>query len=164
VKSLILIEPALQSLMMATGGPVHKLSALMAMLPVVWPMARASTPAAYARAFAGVLGRPGPRTGGFLQSSGLDEAKATRLGCAFLQACMADGPTLLRAAEALRAAKTPVLCITGGWGAMVDKTTTTAARATGGRCAVVKSPNHFPYLENPETFNAVAGAFMHEHD
>ena len=162
VRSLVLVEPALQGLAMIDPLVETDPALRAAVMGMVQPMLTASTPADYARTFMReMLGRAGADSA--RNMGDLDEERAARLGCALLRGRMAAPPILRQAAETIAQAKIPVLIVTGGWSASFDAVARIAAGATGGRQATVESPNHFPQLENPDRFNAVVDAFMREH-
>ncbi len=157
VRSLVLVEPALQVLALSDpqvqADPVAKgnLTRMGAM------MLAADSPDQYGIAFAGSLGPAGGRAPDL---GSLDETAAARLGCALLQARMAPPAAMRQAAETVADAGIPVLVISGGWSPIFDTTGEVVARLTKGRHVVVASPNHFPQLENPEEFNIAVDAFM----
>ena len=159
VRSLILVEPALQGLALidpmietepALKGPI---------MGLVQPMLSARTPGEYARTFMrDLVGRAGADSARNMDD--LDEESETRLGCALLRGRMAPPPALRQAAEIVARARIPVLVMTGGWSPAFDAVARVVAHVTGGRQATVTSTNHFPQLENPGDFNAVVDAFM----
>ncbi len=163
VRGLVLIEPALQSLLFGSprigADPALRASAeqfggvIMA----------AKTPADYALGFGRVLGTadtgsttPGTAMAG-LQA---DPAAAARFGCSLLQARMASPPALRQAAERVAAAGIPTLVITGGWSPFFDAVGETAAELSHGRHLVVRSPNHFVQLAAADEFNQAVHAFL----
>ena len=156
VRSLVLVEPALQMLALTDprvqADPVARgnLTRMGAMLLT------AGSPRDYGLAFASGLG---PTTGNAPDLGGLDEA-AARLGCALLQARMASPAAMRQAAEIVADARIPVLVISGGWSPIFDTTGEVVARLTRGHHLLVASPNHFPQLENPNEFNGAVDAFM----
>ena len=160
VRSLVLVEPALQGLAMmdpkVQADPVLRAT----VMQVLEPLLASPTPADYARAFVRSLGTTGADTA--RNMGDLDSEAATRLGCSMLQARLAPPLVLRQAAEAVAKAGIPVLVISGGWSPTIEAVAEVAARATGGRHATVESPNHFPQLENAGEFNAVVDAFMRE--
>ena len=159
VRSLTLVEPALQVLVLA--DPEVDPAARDAVLQLVEPMFSAQTPADYGRSFVRMAGVGSSAT---FQAATLDEATATRFGCALLQGRMAPPPALQQAAQVLRDAEIPVMAINGDWSPAFGAICGTVARLTGGRVVTVRSPNHFPMLENPDEFNQVVDAFMRHAD
>ena len=164
VRGLILIEPALQSLLM--GDPrVGKDPALLASAQQFGGiLLSAKTPADYALGFARSLGAVGTEHASNTAVGALehDARLAHDYGCALLQARMASPPALRQAATSLAAAHVKVLVITGGWSPFFDGVGQLAAELTGGRHVIVPSANHFVQLTNAEGFNAEADAFMRE--
>ena len=165
VRSLILVEPAMQPLLMtdptalndATKADAGRLgAALMA----------AQSPREYGLAFARSLGTfdTGGRGPNPIAALEADPEKATSAGCALLQGRMASPDLMKRAAEAVARAHIPVLVITGGWSPTFDAGGDLAAQLTGGRHVIVRSPNHFPQLANATEFNITVDAFMREAD
>lgn len=165
VRALVLVEPALQSLLF--GSPrIAADPALQASAGQFGGVIMAAkTPADYALGFGRVLGTadtgsttPGTAMAG-LQA---DPAAAQRFGCSLLQARMAPPPTLRQAAESVAAAKIPTLVITGGWSPFFDAVGEMAAGLTHGRHLVVQSPNHFVQLSAAEGFNTAVDDFLRE--
>jgi pimeloyl-ACP methyl ester carboxylesterase len=163
VWSLILVEPALQPLLMTAEGEDYTAAKADAMRSL-GPLLATRTPAEYGLAFARSLGRApdgGPnRAAAVLES---DSAKADQLGSALLRSRMAPPPVLARAAAVLAAARTPVLVITGGWSPFFDGVGVRTAELTGGHHEVVRAPDHFPQETAATAFNEVVDAFMRQH-
>ena len=161
VRSLVLVEPALQGLAMTDPEFETNPAVKAAVMRFMEPLLNAQTPGGYARAFMrGLVGPAGDETARNIGDLG-DEA-ATRLGCAILQGRMAPPPVLRQAAEAVAKAGIPVLVVSGGWNPSIEAVAAAVARATSGRHVAVPSPNHFPQLENADEFNKVVDAFMKE--
>ncbi len=165
VRGLILVEPALQSLLM--GDPrVGKDPALLADAQHFGGLLiSARTPADYALGFArslGAVGSSGQESNTALAALERDHALAERYGCALLQGRMASPPALRQAAAAVAAAHVPVLVITGGWSPFFDAVGELTAELTGGRHVIVRSANHFVQLTNADGFNAEVDAFMRQ--
>ncbi len=158
VRSLILVEPALQVL--AMSDPATDAATKATVGRMMEPMLTSRTPADFALAFIRMLGTNDDTTSRMVESFGADTA--ARFGCAILQARMASPPVLLRAAETIAKAKVPVLLISGGWSPTIDAIASVTARLTGGRHASVPSSNHFPQLDNAAEFNRVVEAFIRE--
>ena len=167
VRSLVLVEPALQSLLMGDPGidadPALKADAMR------WGgmLLSAQSPRAYALSFGRSLGaveQGGNASNTAVAALEADPELATRFGCSLLQGRMAPPPVLRAAAEAVARAHVPVLVITGGWSPFFDAVGGLAAKLTGGRHVVVRSPNHFVQLAGAEEFNTVVDAFMREAD
>ncbi len=162
VRSLVLVEPALQGLAMTDPTLDADPELRTTVAGMMRPMLTSATPAEYARIFMRDL--VGDAGAGSTRGMGdLDEAGATQLGCALLRGRMAAPPALRRAAETVAVAKIPVLVVTGGWSASIDAVARVVAHATGGTQTTVPSANHFPQLENPDAFNATVDSFMRRH-
>ena len=159
VRSLTLVEPALQVLALTDQAtdPATRTAAS----EIIKPLLMAQTPADYGRNFVRTAGVAGSAT---FNAGEVDDATAERFGCALLQARMAPPTALHEAAQTILAAKIPVLAISGGWSPAFDAICHVVARLTNGRVATVRSPTHFPQLENPAEFNQVVEMFMHEAD
>ena len=159
VHSLVLVEPALQGLAMVDPAVQADPALQATVIRMIEPLLTAQTPGDYARGF--IRSLVGPADASTSRNIGdIDDAAATKLGCAILRARMAPPPTLLEAAKIVAEAKIPVLIISGGWNPSIDAVAEIVARVTGGRHVVVTSPNHFPQLENADEFNSVVDAFM----
>ena len=165
VRALVLVEPALQSLLFGSprigADPALRTSAeqfggvIMA----------AKTPADYALGFGRVLGTEaaeGAPAGTAMAALQGDPTAAARFGCSLLQARMAPPPALRQAAERVAAAGIPTLVVTGGWSPFFDAVGEVAAELTHGRHLVVRSPNHFVQLSAASEFNAAMDAFLRE--
>ena len=165
VRSLILIEPALQP-MLATDPESMENPDVRAGLQIVAQfIITARTPGEFATSFAQSLGKG--KDGGPNPSAAAIEAhpeKAAALGCAVLQARMASPAGMRQAAEVVAHLHIPVLVISGGYSPGQDATGAVIAKLTGGRHVIVRAPNHFVQQENPEAFNETADAFMREAD
>ena len=167
VRSLVLVEPALQSLLMGDpsvgADPTLKADAMR----FGGLLMAAQTPRDYALGFGRALGAV--EAGGSASNTAVAALEnnpevATRFGCSLLQARMAPPPVLRQAAETVARAHVPVLVVTGGWSPFFDAVGALAARLTGGRHVIVRSPNHFVQLAGADEFNTVVDAFMREAD
>ena len=167
VRSLVLVEPALQSLLM--GAPSVEADPALKADAMRWGglLMAARTPGDYALRFAHSLGAvevgsDAPKTA--VAALDADPELATHYGCALLQARMAPVETMRQAAETLARAHVPVLVITGGWSPFLDAVGDVTARLTGGRHVIVRSSNHFVQLTNAAEFNTTVDAFMRKAD
>ena len=166
VRSLVLIEPALQPLLLGSprigADPALRASAE-AFGSIIM---KAQTPREYALGFGGMLGAVDAGDSGSTAMGGLqnDPERATMFGCALLQGRMAPPPVLRAAAARIKDAGVPVLVITGGWSPLFDAVGDMAAELTGGRHVVVRSPNHFVQLSSATEVNTTIDAFMREAD
>ena len=167
VRSLVLVEPALQSLLV--GAPAVEADPILKADAMRWGglLMTARTPADYARGFAHSLGAvqaasDAPKTA--VAALDADPELAARYGCALLQGHMAPPDALRQAAGTIAGAHIPVLVITGGWSPFFDAVGAATARMTGGRHVIVRSANHFVQLTNAADFNTTVDAFMREAD
>ena len=167
VRLLVLVEPALQTLLLSDpsidADPALKADAMR----FGGLLMSAKAPRDYALGFAHSLGaveRSGNASNTAVAALDADPDLAMRFGCSLLQARMAPPPALREAAETVARAHVPVLVITGGWSPFFDAVGALAAKLTGGRHVIVRSPNHFVQLAGAEEFNTVVDAFMREAD
>ena len=165
VRGLVLVEPALQNLLLGSprvgADPALRASAEQFGGVIM----TAKTPADYALGFGRVLGTAdtgSTTTGTAMASLQADPAAAARFGCALLQARMAPPPVLRKAAERVAQAGIPTLVISGGWSPFFDAVGETAAELTHGRHVIVRSPNHFVQLSSSGEFNEVVNAFLRQ--
>lgn len=163
VRSLVLVEPALQ-MMLATdpesaADPASKGAADI----IVKYLLSAQSPADYAIGFISALGA-GNDGGENVAAAGLkaDPERAMALGCSLLRARMASPAALRAAADSVAAAGIPVLVVTGGYSAGQEATGRAVARLTGGRHVVVTAPSHFLQQDSPEAFNDAIDGFLRE--
>lgn len=160
VRSLILVEPALQPLLMTAEGEAYAAAKADAMRSL-GPLLATRTPGEYGLAFARSLGRGedgGPnRAAAALEA---DLAQADRLGTALLRSRMAPPPVMARAAAAIAAARIPVLVVTGGWSSFFDGVGARTAELTGGRHLIVAAPDHFPQVTAAAEFNDAVDGFL----
>ena len=159
VRSLVLIEPALQPLLMTAPDDPEFAAGKAHAAANVAKLLESRSPAEYGLVFARSLGGAEDDVSELVSALEADPTRAANLGCALLHGRMAAPPVMYQAAEAVRGACIPVLVITGGWSAAFDGVGAIAARLTGGRHAVVRSPDHFPQLSSPDAFNAAVIAF-----
>ncbi len=164
VRGLILIEPALQGLLMGDSRVGSDPALLASAQQFGGILMSAKTPRDYALRFARSLGAvaTGDASNTAVAALESNEGLAGAYGCALLRARMASPEALRAASAALRAAHVPVLVVTGGWSPFFDGVGQLAAELTGGRHAIVPSANHFVQLTNAQAFNAMADAFMRE--
>src|SRR5665213_88823 len=165
VRSLILVEPALQPVLATEVRSFTDPTSKEAMQIVAKFFTTARTPGELARFFSVSLGR-GVDGGENIAVAALDAhpETAAALGCAVLQANIAAPWVMRDAAEAVARAHIPVLVISGGYNSGQDKTGEVIARLTHGRHVIVRSPNHFIQQSNPADFNKVAADFMRAAD
>ena len=167
IRSLVLVEPALQTLLI--GNPImEQVPALKADAEhFLGLLMSARTPGEYGLSFAQSLGASNVGGSGVNDAASTLKAhpqQAAGLGCALLQARMAPPAALRQAAETVAKAGIPVLIITGGWSPFFDAVGEVAAKLTHGHHVVISSPNHFVQLASAEEFNKVVDAFMRQAD
>ncbi|MDB5584958.1 MAG: alpha/beta hydrolase [Bradyrhizobium sp.] len=161
VRSLILVEPALQAMLLTEPQTLADPGVRAGLQMVAGSILSAKTPADFASGFAarlgsGADGRPNPSAAA-LQAS---PKRAEILGCSILQAKTALPAEMRAAANTVLAAHIPVLVISGGYDPGQDAVDEALAKLLGGRHVVVLSPNHFIQQANPTGFNTVVAAFM----
>jgi pimeloyl-ACP methyl ester carboxylesterase len=165
VRSLTLIEPALQP-MLSTDPESMKNPVVQSALQIVTQFYfTAHTPAEFALFFAKSLGQG--EQGGENPSAAALEAhpeRATSLGCAVLNANVATPAAMRHAADIVAEAHIPVLVVSGGYSPAQDATGEIVAKLTRGKHVIVKAPNHFVSQSNPSEFNSVLAAFLHSAD
>ena len=162
VRSLVLVEPALQPLLMMAEGEAYAAAKADAMRSL-GPLLSTKTPGDYGLAFARSLGRA--EDGGLNRAAAAleaDPAQAERLGTALLRSRMAPPPVMAKAAAAVAAAKIPVLVITGGWSVFFDGVGARTAELTGGRHQVVAAPDHFPQMTVAAAFDNAVDSFLRQ--
>ncbi len=164
VRSLTLIEPALQALLL--GDPRVKTDPAIrsASAHIMTMMMNAKTPGEYGMTFAKSMGAEteGGAPNAVAAAYQADPEQAERVGCALLMARMAAPDVLRRAAAVVAQARFPVLVVSGGWSPFFDAVGDVAAELTGGRHVKVEAPNHFVQLSSPERFNTLVDTFMRE--
>lgn len=160
VRSLILIEPALQPLIMLDPAVAGTEEATKVNEVVLKFILEAKTPGEFALNFARSMSRPGSGDNPSYANIANDPDRATALGCALLRARGAAPQALKAAADGVRAAEIPVMVVSGGYNAGQEITAKVVARATGGKHEVVPCDTHFVQQDNPEGFNAAVDAFM----
>ena len=158
MRSLVLVEAALQTLALTDQEVQARPEATAKIFAMVDTWLAAETPVDYARlAIRGVGRTVGDVGSGHVEP---DEATPLRWGCAALQNKMSSPPALREAATKVRDAGIPVLVISGSWSETIQSVGDVIARATGGRHERMSSPNHYPQFEDPETFNRIVAEFM----
>ncbi len=165
VKSLIMVEPALEALLPTDPSFKDNPVAQAAVGERVRTLLGAKSPAEYGLSFAMSLGTA--ETGGGAPNAvaaafKADPTQAARVGCALLRARMAPPEAFKAAAEVVAKAGIPVLVISGGWSLAYVAVGDLVAKLTHGRHVIVKSSSHFVQLANDEAFNQVVDEFMRE--
>lgn len=163
VRSLILVEPAVQMMLStdpeAATDPANKDAADI----ILKSLQTADTPATYAISFLSSLGSDLKGEDNQIAAQlKADPDYATMLGCSLLRARLASPQDLRAAADRVAAAGIPVMVITGGYSPGQEATGRAVARLTGGRHVVVAAPSHFLQQDCPEAFNDALDAFLRE--
>lgn len=163
VRSLILVEPALQMMLSTDPQSLADPHNKDATDIVVKHLLSAKTPAEYAIGFVGALGKSSEAEDNMVVA-GLkaDPDRAMAMGCALLSARMAKPEVVRAAADEVAAAKIPVMVVTGGYSSGQEALGKAVARLTGGRHVVVAAPSHFLQQDCPEAFNETIDAFLKE--
>jgi pimeloyl-ACP methyl ester carboxylesterase len=157
VRSLILVEPALMALLFGSKEMRANKDVRADLLRMGEAWLSARSPAEYGLALARDLGGvPHRAVDGMIP----DERVAGTIGCAFLQARLANANVLRKAAKAVADAGVPVLVVTGGWSPTFEAVGAIAAKLTSGRQTIIRSPNHFVQLVAAKAFNTTADQFM----
>lgn len=162
VRSLTLIEPALQPLIFAdpkaaSGDEGRKVGGV-----VMKFLMEAKTPAEFALNFAQSMSRPGSGDNASFANIAKDPVKAANLGCSLLRARGASPAEMKAAADTVREHRIPVMVVSGGYNEGQEITAAVVARATGGKHVVVQCQSHFVQQDNPEQFNKVLDSFMRQ--
>mgnify|MGYP003336208235 CR=1 FL=1 len=149
VCSLTLIEPAMQALAVGRGAVLRFI------LGILFTRLTSLTPETYARRFLRLMHIPEEMRGG----ADREELKRMAAGLSALRVPQKDA--LLRELDSLRAARIPLLVVSGGWSDAVEVTADVVAERGAGRRLVIPSPHHFPQSISDE-FNRKLDAFMRE--
>jgi pimeloyl-ACP methyl ester carboxylesterase len=161
VRSLILIEPALIPLLPGSKVMRRNKPAREDFLSMGEAWLKTRTPAEYALTIVrdlGVVSRTAPDA--IKAGEKPDAETANALGCALLQARLASGDEMRKAAKIVSDARIPVLFITGGWKPTFEAVAEIGAEVTGGRHVIIPAPNHFVQLVAPDAFNETIVEFM----
>ena len=161
VRSLILVEPALQPMLSTDEESVADPATAAATAIIMRHLLSAPTPADFAIGFLGGLGSASEGGHNTVAARvGANREEATELGCSLLRARMESPAGMRAAADAVRRSGIPVLVISGGYSAGQETACKAVARLTGGRHVVVDAPSHFIQQDNPAAFNEVVDQFM----
>ena len=151
VRSLTLIEPALQNLA-PKDWRVRRF-----VLRAAWTMLSSFSAASRTRRFFRLMRVP-PETG-----SGASPEELERVGRALLQLKVPSPETLRSQVETVRREGIPLLVVTGGWSPALEAAADAAVALGGGQRRVIASEHHFPQGISDE-FNQLLEAFMRESD
>jgi len=161
VRSLILIEPALIPLLPGSEVMRRNAPAREDFLRMGEAWLKTRTPAEYALTLARDLGVVSQTDSDPIKAGEEPDAEtANALGCSLLQARIASGDAIRRAAKIVSEARIPVLFITGGWKPTFEAVAEIGAKATNGRHVIISAPNHFVQLVSPDAFNETIVEFM----
>jgi pimeloyl-ACP methyl ester carboxylesterase len=154
IKSLILIEPAIQLILTTDMESLAKPEIREALQVVTAPIMAANTPGEFAKEF---VKRMGTGVGGGLNASQAaleaHPENAEALGSSLLNAVLATPQELRNAADIIKAKGLPVYVVSGGYSASQDFTCEALARLTGGKHVIIASPSHFIQQDSPKLFN-----------
>ena len=161
VRSLILVEPALQPMLSTDPAIAANPTTQAATSIIMKHLMSAGNPADFAIGFLSGLGSNAEGDDNTV-TAGIkaDRRRATDLGCSLLRSRMESPAGMRAAAEAVRQAAIPVLVISGGYSAGQEAAGEAIARLTGGRHMIVQAPSHFLQQDSPAVFNDAVNAFM----
>lgn len=151
VRSLTLIEPGMQKLAIADPR-VRRFT-----LKMAWTMATSTSAESRAKRVARLLHIPDVIRGG----TSPEEFK--RMGRGILRLKIPGRELLQKELDIIKAARIPLLVVTGGWSPSFDAVGALVAQTGGGRHVTIHSPHHFPHLASEE-FNEVWVKFMQTSD
>ncbi len=161
VRSLILVEPALQPMLSSDPESLTDPATKAATAIIMKSLMSAATPAAFAIGFLGGLGSNSEGSDNTVSAKvRTDERVAMELGCSLLRSRLESPAGMLAAAHAVKDAGIPVLVISGGYSAGQETACKAVARLTGGRHIVVDAPSHFLQQDSPAAFNDTVEKFM----
>jgi pimeloyl-ACP methyl ester carboxylesterase len=163
VRSLTLVEPALQPMLATDPESAGSTASKQAIDIIMKTLMTAKTPGDYAISFLSSLGA-NQEGGDNPIAAGLkaNPVAANVLGCSLLRAKMESPDVMRAAADAVKAAGIPVLVISGSYSEAQGATGKAIARMTGGRHVVVEATNHFLQQSSPEVFNEAVDEFLRE--
>lgn len=147
VKSLVLVEPGMQTLAMDAPA-VRQLG--LKMLAAKWLV---FGDAARARRFSALVGIPDA------VRHGTHPAELAAMGRAVRQLKVPSRAALESQLATVRDCGIPLLVVSGGWNAAFEATCARVAERGGGRHVVIPTPHHFPNFQPP--FNGVLESFVH---
>jgi len=151
VRSLTLIEPALQNLA-PKDWRVRRF-----VLRTAWTLLTSFSAASRARRFMRLMRVP-RETG-----SGSSPEELARVGRALLRLKVPSPETLRGQMKTVRREGIPLLVVTGGWSPALEAAADAAVAQGGGQRRVIASEHHFPHGISDE-FNQLLDAFMRESD
>lgn len=161
VRSLILVEPALQPMLTTDPDSLADPATKAAIGIIMHHLMSAPSPADFAIGFLGGLGSDDKGSDNVVAARmRADRDLATDMGCSLLRGCMVSPAAMRAAADKVREFGLPVLVISGGYSAGQETTCAAVVRLTGGKHAVVAAPSHFLQQDSPDLFNVTVDAFM----
>lgn len=165
VRSLVLVEPAVQMMLSTDPQSLADQSNKGAADIIVKFLLNAQSPKDYALGFIGALGANDQGDENMVAARlKANPEQATMLGCSLLRARMASAETLRAAADTIASNGIQVMIVSGGYSADQEATARAVARLTGGRHVVVAAPSHFLQQDCPEAFNDAIDLFLREAD
>ena len=138
VRSLTLIEPAMQMIALENGD-VQKFG-LKAMMAIKMSLSDASR----ARNFEKLVTVPEELR------AGTSKAEQEKIGRGMAAMEVPRREVLMQQLACVRDNEIPLIVVTGGWSAAFDATGAKAAQLGGGRHVIIPSPHHFPHLVSDE--------------
>lgn len=161
VRSLILIEPALQPMLTTKPLLLLKSGVRAALQGMADAFNTSETPAEFARAFTAGLGTDGKHGPNPSQAALLEHPdRAEALGCAVLRARIASPDEMRKTADIVAKERIPVAFVSGGYNTGQDAGCAAMASMMGAKHVVVSAPNHFIQQVCPYEFNDFAENFM----
>ncbi|MBA2933514.1 alpha/beta hydrolase [Sphingomonas sp. CGMCC 1.13654] len=159
VRSLILIEPALQPMRLAmanTDASAQKDA-------IVGFVLSATSPGEFAINFARSMGRSEDGGDNVSVANIIDDPdKAAALGCSLLRSQAVSPQEMLAAAHAVRDAGIRTLVVSGGYSDRQEASCDLVASETGGKRVVIDCGSHFIQQAKPAEFNDIADRFMRD--
>ncbi len=163
VRSLILVEPALQPMLSVDPVTASDPATGAAGAIIIRNLRESATPADFAIGFLGMMGSSAQGEDNAVTARlKADRVEAAELGCSLLRARMESPAGMFAAAQAVRTAGIPVLAISGSYSQEQGFLGRAIARVTGGRHLVLEAPSHFLQQDVPEAFNDAVDAFLCE--
>ncbi len=165
VRSLVLVEPALQAMLITDPESLQDPEVRSGVQILTRSLISARTPSEFATSFAqslgvGANGGPNPSAAVLIEHP----ERASLLGCALMRARTASPVAMREATDIIVRARIPVLVISGGYDAGRDAVNEAIARLLHGNHVIIRSPDHFIQQSNTDAFNAAIKVFMQEAD
>lgn len=162
VRSLTLIEPALQPLIFTDPQVAQSEEGQKVGAVVVRFLMEAKTPGEFAMNFVRSLSRPKMDANAEFANIADSPERAEYLGQSLLRSRGVSPGEMKAAADTVRQNGIPVMVVSSGYHEGQEITAGVVARATGGKHVVVPGDSHFIQRDTPDQFNDVLEAFMRE--